>query len=165
MTRLRLMPFALLLCACDGGTAPAPAPAELAQGALAAPPQSGAVPAPEGGGLAQIDPDPAPASTAEIVSQETISVQGKPACLFTVRYPDVTDQEVTWNGEGCDTVIGAIVMPDLLAEGGQMADLPEEARLDMERMTGGLLVVESEFTASAYPLNVAGRIYQVPYAD
>jgi hypothetical protein len=157
MSHLRLLPFALLLPACDGGTAPAPVPAELAQTAVT-PPLT------DGGVSDQTDPRP-PGSATEIVSSETIFVQSEPACLFTVRYPGAGDQEVTWNGEGCDAIRGAIVTPDLLADGGQLADLPPEARRDMERMTSGVFVVEGEFTASAYPLNVADRIYEVPYAD
>lgn len=156
-----LLPAMLLLSACGGEAADPPMPAEpMAIGAAAATPTLQGTDV-----TAQIDPDPVPATAAEIVSRESIQVQGEPACLFTLRYPGQIDQEVTWNGENCEAVTGAIVKPIQLAEAGQLADLPQEARLDIERMSNGVFVAESNFTAAAYPLNVAGRIYKVPYAD
>ncbi|KHL26126.1 hypothetical protein PK98_06300 [Croceibacterium mercuriale] len=149
-----------MLSACDNSAAPAPGPAELAQPAAAPPVKDASVPGP-----IDLEPAPAPAGTTEIVATETIVVQGQPACLFTVRYPGAGDREVSWNGDECGAVKGAIVTPDLLAAGGQLADLSPAARRDMERMRSGVFVVEGEFSASAYPLNVADRIYEVPYAD
>ena len=160
MIRPDLLAAVLVLSACDAGTAPSAAPAELAAGAAANPQMAPGAALP-----AQIDPDPVPTARTEIVSSETISRQGQQACLFAIRYPGETDQEVTWNNEPCDAVNAAVVLPQHLKEGGQLADLPQEARLDIERMTGGVFVVEGQFAAAAYPLNVAGRIYEVPYAD
>ena len=117
------------------------------------------------GGMAQIDPDPLPADSAQILSRETIEVGGKPACAIIVRYPGHIDQEATWTGEPCDAPEIAIIEAARLRDAGQLDDLDEEARIDIERMTDGVLVVESRFSASAFPLNVAGRIYEVPYAD
>lgn len=82
-----------------------------------------------------------------------------------MRYPGHIDQEATWTGEPCDVPDISIIDAARLREVGQLDDLDEEARIDIEAMTAGVLVVESQFSASAFPLNVAGRIYEVPYAD
>lgn len=116
-------------------------------------------------GMSKVDPDPVPVSAPEIVSKETISVMGEPACVITVRYPDAIDQEAVWNCARCDQLRISIMDPARLRNVGQLDDLPAEARLDIERSTKGILVVESEFAAAAYPLNVFDILYEVPYAD
>lgn len=145
----------LLVPGCDAGTPSAPAPAELAAAG-----GGQQAPAPAGTG-----PDPLPTVRTEIVRDETISVRGRPACVFTIRHPGDAEQDVTWSGEPCDAVNAAVVLPQQLQEGGQLADLPQEARRDIERMTGGVFVVEGQSAAAAYPMNAAGRIYEVDYAD
>lgn len=118
-----------------------------------------------GPGKTQIDPDPAPATIPEIVARETISVNDRPACAVTVRYPGHIDQGVTWGGEKCDGINISITSPSELREADQLADLPPDARQDIEGMAQGVLTIGSEFSASAYPLNVYGRVYEVPYID
>jgi hypothetical protein len=114
----------------------------------------------------KIDSDPVPTQTAIIVSKTDITVEGKPACDFVIRYPDTIDQNVTWNGEGCKTVATRFLTADDLKSFGQFDDLGEEAKEDILRNPGKrTFYIESEFTASAFPLNVAGVIYEVPVAD
>ena len=117
------------------------------------------------GGLGRIDPDPEPADRATLVTVETIDVAGAPACAFTVRYPGHVDQPGTWVGEDCALAPPRVASPEELQAYGQLDDLPDEARRDILAMTDGVVVVETEFSASAWPLNVAGRIYEVVYAD
>ena len=166
MMRSVVLPFALVVCAaCDDAGRIGDVSAEQPDARQAPIPDAAAADTPTIDGMTQIDPDPAPASSPRIVSRETIEVGGKPACAITVRYPGHIDQEATWAGEPCDAPDIAIIDAARLREAGQLDDLQDEARIDIERMTDGVLVVESRFSASAFPLNVAGRIYEVPYAD
>ena len=166
MMRLAILPITLVACAaCDDAGHISDVSAEQPDAGQAPFPDTAAANTPSIDGMTQIDPDPIPADSAQIVSRETIDVLGKPACAITVRYPGHIDQEATWTGEPCDAPDIAIIEAARLREAGQLDDLQDEARIDIERMTDGVLVVESRFSASAFPLNVAGRIYEVPYAD
>jgi len=115
---------------------------------------------------AQIDPPPVPAERATVVSREDITVDGKPACAFTIRYPGAVDQPVTWNGDRCGSIAARFISREELGRAGQLDDLPASAREDLNRAVNQpVFSIEGEFTASIYPLNVAGVIYEVPIAD
>jgi hypothetical protein len=117
-------------------------------------------------GLEKIDPAPIATSRSALVSQSDIQVNGKAACDFVIRYPDTVDQNVTWNGEPCKKITARFIAVDDLQNAGQLNDLSEEAKTDLGRMPGKqVFYIESEFTASAYPLNVAGVVYEVSLAD
>lgn len=155
-----IVPAALSMAACEGQAAPAERveTAEIASSPLPAEPEIGRE-------VGTIDPDPVVAEVARIARTETITVQGEPACAFAIAYPGQIEQEATWRGESCETAPPTVLSVAALRDAGQLDDLPEEARRDIEAMTNGVAVVQSTFTASAYPLNVAGRVYEVPYAD
>jgi hypothetical protein len=121
---------------------------------------------PTASGLEKVDPAPVAASRSAIVSQSDIQVNGKAACDFVIRYPDTVDQNVTWNGEPCKKITARFIAVDELQNAGQLNDLSEEAKTDLGRLPGKqVFYIESEFTASAYPLNVAGVVYEVSLAD
>ena len=109
---------------------------------------------------------PIATTRGSIVSKNNIKVNGEPACDFVIRYPEAIDQELTWNRETCEDITARFVSIDELRRAGQVGDLAEEAKIDLERLPGGrVFYIESKFTASIYPLNVAGVVYEVPLAD
>ncbi len=112
-----------------------------------------------------IDEDPAATTQAEIVSRREDVVSGKLACALDVRYPGAVDQPVVWNGEGCRAVTAMFVDRARLGRLGKYDTLPAEARDDIARADGKALYVEGQFSSSLYPLNSAGRIYELPLAD
>jgi hypothetical protein len=115
-----------------------------------------------GTGMTKIDPDPVATTRGSIVSKNNIKVNGEPACDFVIRYPE----ELTWNRETCEDITARFVSVDELRRAGQVGDLAEEAKIDLERSPDGrVFYIESKFTASIYPLNVAGVVYEVPLAD
>lgn len=115
---------------------------------------------------AQIDPAPAEVASPEIVERDDISVDGEAACAFTVRYRGAVDQPVTWNGEPCAAVTARFMSLGDLRELGKADRLSAEALADIGRAPGQpVFYVEGAFTASVYPLNSAGRVYEVPVAD
>jgi hypothetical protein len=121
---------------------------------------------PVGPGTEQIDPPPITRSQSSIVSQSDIQVNGKPACDFVIRYPDAIDQNVTWNDEPCKNISARFIPVAELQRAGQLDDVSEEAKADLLRLPGEqVFYIQSEFTASAFPLNVARVIYEISLAD
>jgi hypothetical protein len=117
-------------------------------------------------GVGKIDPDPIPTDKAIIVAKKDIKVSGQPACDFVIRYPNRIDQNVTWTGEGCNVISARFITVDELSRASQLDDLSGEAKEDINRSPGkSVFYIESEFTASVFPLNAAGVIYEVPIAD
>jgi hypothetical protein len=113
-----------------------------------------------------VDPIPVPTAKPMVISNEDIKVQGQPACAFTIRYPEKTDQEVTWAKEPCSAVTTDFLTIDALKKLGKLDRLSGEALEDVKRHgTTGVFYVESQFTASIFPLNVAGIAYELPIAD
>jgi hypothetical protein len=116
--------------------------------------------------MGKIDPEPAATSRGLVVSKTDIDVNGKPACDFLIRYPKAVDQNVTWNGESCKQIGARFIAVDELRGAGQLDDIAEEAKIDLERIAGKqVFYIESEFTASVYPLNIADVVYEVSLAD
>jgi hypothetical protein len=157
--------FPLLLCLNAGCQAESAKGDEVAPSAELGSAEKGAAETP-GPVTGKIDPDPVPTNVAMVVSKSDIKVDGKPACDFVIRYPNTIDQNVTWNGEGCDAIEPGMISVDELKKAGQFEGLAEEAKEDLIRNPGKkIFYIESEFTASVYPLNVAGVVYEVPIAD
>lgn len=113
-----------------------------------------------------IDPDPKAVSYAAIVAQKDVVISGRPACAFTIRYPNAVDQPLTWNDQPCSALTTGFVSFAKLVEMRKVQRLPAETLEDLkhENMTV-VFYVENDVTASIYPLNVAGRIYEVTVAD
>jgi hypothetical protein len=117
-------------------------------------------------GSKKIDPAPIAKSLSAMVSQSDIQVNGKPACDFVIRYANAVDQNVTWNDEPCKNISARFIAIDELKRAGQLDDVSEEAREDLQRLPDNqVFFIQSEFTASAFPLNVAGVVYEVALAD
>lgn len=141
-----------------------PAPAvPLAKAQTAAPPET--APNADASLPAMIDPAPAEGKTG-IVEREDIMVNGRPSCALTMRYSGAQDQPVTWTGEPCADITIAMLDKGKLAALNRFDRLPAETRDDLARTEGGkALYIEGGASASLYPLNSAGRVYEVPLAD
>lgn len=115
---------------------------------------------------AKIDPNPVDAAISIVVDKQDISVNGEPACAFTIRYPDAVDQPVTWNRQPCSALTTEFMSFSKLTDMGKIDRLSEETVEDLKRgnMTN-VFYIENDVTASIYPLNVAGRIYEVIVSD
>jgi hypothetical protein len=113
-----------------------------------------------------VDPDPVTTDKPLVVSREDIKVQGGPACVFTIRYPGKIDHEVTWSNEPCSAVTVEFLNVGALKKFNKLVKLSAEAMEDVKRHDPtGVFYVESQFTASIFPLNVAGVPYELPVAD
>jgi hypothetical protein len=113
-----------------------------------------------------VDPAPIAAEKAVIVSKEDVKIGNDPTCIFTIRYPDSIDHEVTSPKETCSAVTARFIPVAELEKAGQLEDLSAEDLEDVMRMkASGIFYVESSFTASAFPLNVAGVPVEVSLAD
>lgn len=116
--------------------------------------------------MGTIDPYPVAVEAPQIVSKSDITVGGKPACDFEIRYPGAIEQPVTWNGETCKDIEVKFLTRAELERLGQYADLSEDAKEDITRHhKAGVFYIESTTTASIFPLNTASRIYEVSLAD
>lgn len=114
----------------------------------------------------KVDPIPSLADKPSIVSKEDVKVGTEPACVFTIRYPKSIDHEVTWRKEACSAVTARFIPVAELEKAGQLKDLATEALGDIQRAKAtGVFYVESTFTASVFPLNVAGVPVEVSIAD
>lgn len=117
-------------------------------------------------GLKAIDPAPETANESKVTEQQDIQVEGQPACAFIVQYANAIPQPVTWRREPCSAVTANFISRKQLADLSKIERLSAEALADIERSPQqAVFYVESEFTASIFPLNVAGRIYEIPVAD
>ncbi len=112
-----------------------------------------------------IDEEPVETAESVFVSQRDDVVSGKPACAFELRYKGAVDQPAVWNGEPCRKLTAKFVDADTLKARGRWACLPEEVRDDIARSGGKAAYIEGEFASALYPLNSAGRVYQVSLAD
>lgn len=118
------------------------------------------------GNLVTIDPDPSVAGPARIVDRRSIEVNGEPACALTFRYANAVDQPVTWNDQSCSELTIDFLSFATLTEMGKVERLSEETIEDLKRNhIHAVLYIENDVTASIYPLNIAGRIYEVSVAD
>jgi hypothetical protein len=116
--------------------------------------------------MEKVDPIPIAKSSRSMVLQSDVQVDGKPACDFVIRYPDAIDQKVTWNNDPCKSIRARFIAVAHLQQAGQLNDISDEARLDIQRLPGKqVFYIESKFTASVYPLNVAGLVYEVSLSD
>ncbi len=114
----------------------------------------------------QIDPELETALVPVIVTKADVGTQDSPACTFTIRYPGHIDQDVTWRREVCANVETRFLNGAVIEAVGLRDKLDAESREDFDRLADtGILYVESRFTASLFPLNVAGIIYEVPVRD
>lgn len=117
-------------------------------------------------GLKTIDPVPENVDKSKVAEQQDIEVDGQSACAFSVQYAKAIPQPVTWRQEPCSALTATFMSRKELAALGKMERLSTEALADIERSPAqAVFYVEGEFTASIYPLNVAGRIYEIPVAD
>jgi hypothetical protein len=159
---------ALVLAAagCDAAAVDKEADANMAAMATSAPENSGDAPAAEAVLPQQIDPEPVASEVPLIVSKSDVTAGDNPACAFTIRYPGHVDQDVTWAKEHCADVETRFLNGADLNALGLLDKLTGDARDDVERLSGaGIFYVESRFTASLFPLNVAGVAYEVPVRD
>ncbi len=162
-SRILYLCAAATLHGCGSQAIPADETAEASVVETAQPPRT-IDPAPDG--LQTIDPAPENAEKSRVAEKEEIIVEGRPACAFSVQYQNTLPQPVTWRGEPCSALTAEFMSGKRLAELGKMDRLSAEALADVERSPApGVFYVEGEFSASVYPLNVAGRIYEVPVAD
>lgn len=115
----------------------------------------------------QIDPEPAAADgVPTIVAKEDVTSGGGTACAFIIRYPGHVDQDVTWAKESCADIETRFLTGVEIRKLGLLDKLNSEARENVERLAdGGVFYVESRFTASLFPLNVAGVAYEIPVRD
>jgi hypothetical protein len=115
----------------------------------------------------QIDPEPAATDgAATIIAKEDITSGGGTACAFIIRYPGHVDQDVTWAKESCADIETRFLTGVEMKNLGLLDKLNSEARENVERLAdGGVFYVESRFTASLFPLNVAGVAYEIPVRD
>ncbi len=152
---------ALLAAACDPAAVPARQDRATAPRVVAPKRDASTSPA----ASARIDP-PVGTARSQIVDRADIQVSGEPACAFTIRYRGAVDQPVTWNKEPCAAITARFIPLATLRELGKGERLSPEALADLERTPGkSVFYIESTFTASIYPLNSAGRVYEVPVAD
>lgn len=115
---------------------------------------------------ARIDPEPIATDAPRIVEREDIKVQGEPACAFTIRYIGAVDHQVTWNKEPCSAITTRFMSLADLRGLRKIERLSADTLADLERAPiQPVFYIESTFTASIYPLNSAGRIYEVVVAD
>lgn len=160
--RSTIVAIALLsTAACDAATLPARPDAASPQSTEK--PKNKAVPAstvPK-----RIDPPPSDVAHPEVVERSDVQVNGEPACGFTVRYKGAVDQPVTWNKETCAALTTRFLSFDALGRLGKLDRLPPDTLSDLKASKQPVFYVEGEFTASIYPLNSAGRVYEVPVAD
>lgn len=118
------------------------------------------------GNLTTIDPDLSVAGRARIVDRRSIEVDSGPACALTIRYANAVDQPVTWNDQPCSELTIDFLSFAKLTEMGKVERLSEETLEDLRRNhIDAVLYIENDVTASIYPLNIAGRIYEVSIAD
>lgn len=106
------------------------------------------------------------AGAPRIVRQMTHQGRIDPECTVTVHYQDGTQRDIVVPLGSCADLDLRLISVAQLNEAGQLDDLPGQARQDILRSHGGyVLYAETEFTASAFPLNAAGIAYQVSLAD
>ena len=115
----------------------------------------------------QIDPEPAVADgVPTIIAKEDVTSGGRAACAFIIRYPGHVDQDVTWAKESCTDIETRFLTGVEIKKLGLLDKLNSEARENVERLAnGGVFYVESRFTSSLFPLNVAGVAYEIPVRD
>jgi hypothetical protein len=144
----------------DGNATRTPTPLPAADDIVKASPEATAL-------AQQIDPEPAAANGAPtIVTKEDVTSASGPACAFTIRYPGHVDQDVTWAKEACADIETRFLTDAEMKERGLLDKLDDEARENVRRLAdGGVFYVESRFTASLFPLNVAGVAYEIPVRD
>jgi len=102
---------------------------------------------------------------SRIVSIRNDPYNGEPICVIEVSYKGAVVQSVYRSGESCEHVTARFLDLKQIATLGSGRPLPEEARDDARRSGGKVLYVEGSASSSIYPLNSAGRLYEVPVAD
>lgn len=161
-----MIALALAAAGCDAAAVDNDASANMAAVATSAPENSSDAPTSEALLPQQIDPEPAPTEVPLIVSKSDVTSGDYPACAFTIRYPGHVDQDVTWAKERCADIETRFLNGADIKALGLLDKLNGEAREDVERLSrAGVFYVESRFTASLFPLNVAGVAYEVPVRD
>ncbi len=124
--------------------------------ATAAPQSAAAAPAAQSSGTAP----------PRIVRQVTREGRIDPECAVTIRYANGQTANNLVALGSCEELNLTLIAVAQLEEMGQLGDLEAFERQDILRSRDGyVLYSESEFTASAYPLNAAGDAYQVALAD
>ncbi len=114
----------------------------------------------------QIDPDPVKTDYPIVVSQSDITVLGKPACAFTIRYPNYVDQDVTWREEPCSAVRTQFLSFDAIRKSRKSVSLNTETITDIQKLkSGGVFYAESKLRTAIFPVNVAGVAYEIPLTE
>jgi hypothetical protein len=118
------------------------------------------------GQLKQIDPAPIPKSKPVIISQRDELSQNTPVCIYTIRYPGKIDHEIAWRGNQCKELSADFISVGALARTGALKKLDAQTQSELsEYHKTAVFYIEGEFTASIYPLNVAGVPHEVSVAD
>ncbi len=154
--------FALAVLSLAGCKRPEPQPTAAASPAAVAPQPSSPTPA------ASVRADPAAVAEpgSRVVDLTDIEVAGQRACTMMVRYPGLTEQPVTWQGQLCDALTFEFMNLEQLEKLGQVGKLSAEQREDVLAMPGGkALYIEGGFTSAIYPANAAQRVYTVWLTD
>ena len=103
---------------------------------------------------------------SEIKERRSIRVGGTPACALTVSYSGSEEQPVTWIGESCAKITVKFMSKKNLDNLGNYSMLTDETKGDIEALPGKrVLYVEGKQSASIYPMNVSGLLYEVSVND
>lgn len=87
-------------------------------------------------------------------------------CDILVRYPNVGERALRWEEEVCNKLTISISSTQDLKSINQLEDVAADAITDMNDYNQkGFVLIESEFTMSAFILNSGGKVYEVPLAD
>lgn len=157
--------IALAVLSLAGCKRPEPQPAAPVNPAVVASQPASPTPAAAAASV-RADPPAVPGAGSRVVDLTDIAVAGQPACAMMVRYPGLTDQPVTWQGERCGALTIAFMNLGQLDELKKARKLSAEQRKDVVEMAGSkALYIEGEFTSAIYPVNAAQRIYIVSLAD
>ena len=111
---------------------------------------------------------PSKQTSATVIDKPAIlrkeSKQG--GCEILVRYSALGERALLWPDETCDKLTISVSSIQALKSINQLEGVAADAINDMDRYNeNGFILVESEFTMSAFILNAAGRVYEVPLAD
>ncbi len=160
-------PLCALTIGCGGPQYAEPAPSE--QRSTAAAKTAGAAVYEEenyAAGSQKIDLAPVSATKPKIVSTKDSLSQDTPVCIYTIRYPGHPDHEIAWRRNRCDELSASFLMRSDLERLGKIERLDKETLFELsEYHKLGVFYIEGEFTASIYPLNVAGVPHEVSVAD
>ncbi len=101
-----------------------------------------------------------------ITSLETKMGSAEPSCAIYVTYAGGREEGLGWADQPCDQVKASVVSIAKLEEMGQLANIPKDDLEDLRRLNAsGVVLVESEFTASIYIIDRTNMIKEISLAD